>query len=113
MSTFDHPTLVQNIDEGLRVMREDQPDPLQAFGQLTRSAKVYDTVSSKHKKLMAMAIGVRQHSSGCIGFHVKALCKLVCNREELDEALAVCVFMGGGPALMYTAEALKARTTMA
>jgi len=27
--------------------------------------------------------------------------------------LTVCVYMGGGPALMYTAEALKAWDTMA
>ena len=32
---------------------------------------------------------------------------------ELEETLAVCVYMGGGPALMYTAEALKAWDTMA
>jgi AhpD family alkylhydroperoxidase len=57
---------------------------------------------------MALAIGVTQRCSGCIGFHVKALVKLGATRAELDEMLAVCVYMGGGPALMYAAEAVKA-----
>ena len=43
-----------------------------------------------------------------IGFHVKALRRLGCTRQELEEMLTVCVYMGGGPALMYTAEALAA-----
>ncbi|MFZ2220218.1 MAG: carboxymuconolactone decarboxylase family protein [Rhodoferax sp.] len=41
-----------------------------------------------------------------------ALIKLDCTREELDEMLSVSVYMGGGPALMYAAEALKAWDTM-
>ena len=49
-----------------------------------------------------------QHCSGCIGFHVKALRRLGCSRAELEEMLAVCVYMGGGPALMYASETLAA-----
>ena len=45
---------------------------------------------------------------GGIGFHVKALHKLQCTRAELEEMLAVCVYRGGGPALMYAAEAIAA-----
>jgi AhpD family alkylhydroperoxidase len=71
------------------------------------------SVSTKHKALIALAIGITQHCSGCIGFHVKALLKLGCTRQELDEMLSVCVYMGGGPALMYCAEAVKAWDTMA
>jgi AhpD family alkylhydroperoxidase len=33
-------------------------------------------ISAKHKELIALAIGVSQHCSGCIGFHVKALLKI-------------------------------------
>jgi AhpD family alkylhydroperoxidase len=65
-------------------------------------------ISAKNKELIALAIGITQRCSGCIGFHVKALHKLGCSRAELEEMLAVCVYMGGGPALMYAAEAIKA-----
>jgi len=113
VSTFDHPQLIQNINENLMGLRKGKPDAMQAFGQLSRAAMAEGSLSTKTKELMALAIGITQHCSGCIGFHVKALLKLGCSRKELEETLSVCVYMGGGPALMYTAEALKAWDTMA
>jgi AhpD family alkylhydroperoxidase len=108
MSTFDHPTLIQNINQSLSGLRKAQPEAMQGFGQLAKAAMSEGAVSEKHKELIALAIGITQHCSGCIGFHVKALRRLGCTRQELEEMLTVCVYMGGGPALMYTAEALAA-----
>jgi len=113
MSTFDHPELIQNINQSLAPFRKSQAEAMQGFGQLAKAAMAEGAVSEKHKELTALAIGVTQHCSGCIGFHVKALHRLGCTREELEETLAVCVYMGGGPALMYAAEALKAWDTLA
>ena len=113
MSTFEHAELIQNINESLTPFRKSQPDTMQAFGQLARSSLAEGEVSTKHKELIALAIGITQHCSGCIGFHVKALLKLGCTRKELEEMLSVCIYMGGGPALMYTAEALKAWDSLA
>jgi AhpD family alkylhydroperoxidase len=112
MSNFDHVGLIQNINEGIVPLKKAQPEAMQAFGQLARSAMAEGKVSAKHKELMALAIGITQHCSGCIGFHVKALHKLQCTREELEEMLSVCVYMGGGPALMYAAETVKAWEAM-
>jgi AhpD family alkylhydroperoxidase len=112
MSTFDHTGLIKNINHNLAPLRKSQPEAMQAFGQLARSAMAEGAVSAKHKELMALAIGITQHCSGCIGFHVKALLKLGCTRQELEEMLTVCIYMGGGPALMYTAEALSAYELM-
>lgn len=108
MSTFDHTGLIKNINENLAPYRKSQPDAMQAFSQLAKSAMAEGVVSAKHKELIALAIGITQHCSGCIGFHVKALIRLGCTKQELEEMLSVCVYMGGGPALMYTAEALNA-----
>lgn len=113
MSSFDHTTLVQNINQNLAPLRKSQPEAMQAFGQLARVAMSEGTVSAKHKELIALSIGITQHCSGCIGFHIKALHKLQCTRAELEEALNVCIYMGGGPALMYCAEALSAWDNMA
>ena len=112
MSTFAHAELIQNINESLSPFRKSQSDAMQGFGQLARSAMADGEVSTKHKELIALAIGITQHCSGCIGFHVKALLKLGCTRQELEEMLAVCVYMGGGPALMYAAETIKAWETL-
>jgi alkylhydroperoxidase/carboxymuconolactone decarboxylase family protein YurZ len=39
---------------------------------------------------------------------VKTLCELGAKRSELEETLAVAVYMGGGPSLMYSGNALEA-----
>lgn len=113
MSSFDHAGLIQNINAGLSPLKKAQPDAMTGFGQLARAAMAEGAISAKHKELMALAIGITQHCSGCIGFHVKALQKLQCTRTELEEMLSVCVYMGGGPALMYAAETMQAWDAMA
>jgi AhpD family alkylhydroperoxidase len=113
LSTFDHIGLIKDINSNLAPLRKSQPEAMQAFGALAGAAMKDGALSAKHKELIALAIGVTQHCSGCIGFHVKALHKLQCTRAELDEMLSVCVYMGGGPALMYSAEVIKAWDDMA
>jgi AhpD family alkylhydroperoxidase len=113
MSTFEHAELIQNINESLTPFRKSQSQAMQGFGQLAKAAMAEGAISAKNKELIALAIGITQHCSGCIAFHVKALLKLGCTREELEEMLSICVYMGGGPALMYSAEALKAWDTLA
>lgn len=108
MSTFDHAGLIQDINRNLASFRKSQSEAMQGFGQLARAAMTEGVLSAKSKELIALAIGVTQRCSGCVGFHVKALHKLQCTRAELEEMLSVCVYMGGGPALMYAAEALSA-----
>ena len=78
------------------------------FGTMAKAALAPGILSELHKELIALAIGVASRCDGCIGFHVKALVRLGVTREQLTETLAVAVYMGGGPALMYAAEALRA-----
>ena len=85
---------------------------MEAFTQLAKLAMAEGALSAKTKELMALAIGITQHCSGCIGFHVKALHKFQCTHAELEELLNVCIYMGDGPALMYSAEALSAWDSM-
>jgi AhpD family alkylhydroperoxidase len=55
-----------------------------------------------------VAIAVATRCDGCIGFHVKALVRLGATREELNETLNMCIYLGGGPSLMYSANVLAA-----
>ena len=65
-------------------------------------------LSPKIKKLVVVAIGVSKQCADCIGFHVRAAIRYGATRAELSEVLGMCVYMGGGPALMYAAKALAA-----
>ena len=48
------------------------------------------------------------HCDACIGFHAKALVDLGATRSEVEEALGMAVYMGGGPSLMYSSDAMAA-----
>ena len=113
MSTFDHSSLLRDINASLAPFRKAQTGAMTGFGQLAKAAITDGAMSAKNKELVALAIAVTQRCSGCIGFHIKALVQLGCTRGELEEMLAVCVYMGGGPALMYAAEAIAAWESMA
>ena len=113
MSSFAHQSLIRDINSALKPFRSSQSEAMQGFAQLAQASMAEGAISAKHKELIALAIGVTQRCSGCIGFHVKALIKLGATRQELDEMLAIAVYMGGGPALMYAAEAVHAWDEMA
>jgi len=89
-------------------LRKDIPNVMQGFSAMAGAALEDGALSKKTKELIALSIGVSGHCKGCIGFHVKALIGLGVTRAELTEALGMAVYMGGGPSLMYAAEALQA-----
>lgn len=101
-------SLTQDISRALGAMRKEIPDTMQGFSSLAKSALAPGALSELQKELIALAIGVSSRCDACIGFHVKALIKLGMTRAQLMETLAVCTYMGGGPALMYAAEAVRA-----
>ncbi len=96
------------INKGIMKMREAQPDAMAGFMNLAKSSMKSGALSETHKELIALAIGVAGHCDGCIGFHAKALARLKASRGEVMETLAVAVYMGGGPSLMYAADAIAA-----
>ncbi len=108
----DFPALTRSISHSLRQFRADVPETMKGFDAMAQSATRAGALDHKTKELIALAIGVAAHCDGCIGFHVKALVKAGATKLELEEALGLAVYMGGGPALMYAAEALGAYEQM-
>jgi AhpD family alkylhydroperoxidase len=100
--------ITAEINRGILKLRQGAPDAMAGFSAMARGALKAGALSETHKELIALAIGVAGHCDGCIGFHAKSLVRLGAKREELMEALAVAVYMGGGPSLMYAAEAVHA-----
>jgi AhpD family alkylhydroperoxidase len=100
--------LTQHVSTQLASLRSNTPELMKGFGDLGRAATGKGALDKKTKELIALAIGVSQRCDACIGFHAQALVKLGATRQELDEMLGVAVYMGGGPALMYAANAIAA-----
>lgn len=100
--------ITARISKNAAALAKENSAVMQGFRQLSTAAIADGALSAKQKEFIALAIGVAQRCDGCIGFHVKKLIELGATREEIVEALGVTVYMGGGPALMYAAEALHA-----
>lgn len=100
--------ITSSVSKSLKVLRADQPGLMKGFGALSEAALADGVLDKKTKELIALCIGVAGHCDACIGFHMKALVKLDATRSEIEEALGVAVYMGGGPSLMYAADALAA-----
>lgn len=99
--------ITTDISDYTRELRRAAPEGMAAFYALAKAASADGVLDKKSKELVALAIGVTQHCDGCIGFHTKALKDLGATRAEIVEVLIMCVYMGGGPALMYAADALR------
>lgn len=100
--------ITKHVSKNLAELGKDIPETTKAFSGLAKSASAAGALDEKQKELIALAIAVSQRCDACIGFHTKALIKLGATREEISETLGVCVYMGGGPSLMYSAEAIAA-----
>jgi AhpD family alkylhydroperoxidase len=103
-----YPEITAGISSNLRALRRDIPDTMQGFTAMAQAATKPGALDRKTKELIALAVGVAAHCDGCIGFHIEALVKLGASKQEVEEALGMAVYMGGGPALMYAADALAA-----
>jgi AhpD family alkylhydroperoxidase len=104
----DFVALTKRLSSNLGTLREGIPDTLKAFSALSQAATRPGALDRKTKELIALALGVAARCDGCIGYHAEALVKLGASRKEVEEVLAMAVYMGGGPSLMYAADAIAA-----
>jgi AhpD family alkylhydroperoxidase len=100
--------ITRSVSYSLVKFRADLPDVMKGFSGLAEAATRDGALDRKTKELIALALGVGAHCDPCIGFHMRTLVKLGATRAEIEEALGVAVYMGGGPSLMYAADALAA-----
>jgi len=105
---MDWQAFLSDMNHDLAALRPQIKDTSAAFGALARAATAPGAVDAKTKELIALAIGVSTHCDPCIGFHARAVHRLGATREEVAEAIAICIYMGGGPSLMYGAKAMAA-----
>ena len=97
-----------DVVAGIGLMREGAPEAIKAFGALSIAATAARALDPKTKELMALAIGIAVHCDGCVAYHTRSAHKLGATREEVGETVALALYMGGGPAAVYGADAIRA-----
>lgn len=106
--TKDFKRIADDVMAGVGLIREGTPDAMKAFGALSSAATESHMIDSKIKELMALAIGIAVHCDGCVAYHTKMAHQHGATRDEVAETVALALDMGGGPAAVYGADALRA-----
>lgn len=104
----DYKQITRDISGSLAKLRTEAPEMMKGFSDLAAAATKDGALDKKTKELIALALGVAARCDGCLGFHTQALVRLGTTRQEVVEALGMATYMGGGPSLMYAADALTA-----
>ena len=81
---------------------------MKAYGGLHKSVMVDGALDKKTKELIAIGIGIARMCEGCIMSHVRGALKAGATKEQIAEAVAVAVLLGGGPGTVYGAKAIAA-----
>jgi len=106
--TKDYVERAKEIDLNNRAIFQAAPETMGGFRKVVESVSADGALDAKTKEIMALAISVAMRCEGCIVYHARAAFQKGASREEVAEALAVAVEMGGGPAAVYGGEALAA-----
>lgn len=103
-----YPEITADLSAGLKELRKEAGDTMAGFATMTQAAMKDGALPKKTKELIALALAVAARCDGCLGYHADALVRLGATRQEVAETLAVAIQMGGGPSLMYAADAFTA-----
>ena len=108
MAVGDWSRFVSQTDQRMAEVRAGMPQAARGFADLAKAAIAPGALDSKTKELIALAIGITTRCDGCLAYHTRAAARLGASREEVIETIGVSVYMGGGPSMIYGAEALAA-----
>ena len=90
------------------ILEKETPETFRGFGVMGKDAKKNGKLTEKTKEFIALGIAIATRCDSCIAFHVNSLVRLKTSRDEIIEALSMCSYMGGGPAIAFSAKALEA-----
>lgn len=110
---YDWPNMTKDLSSMLRDLRGGTPEVMKTFSSMAQTALAAGALDAKTKELIALAIGVATRCDDCIAFHSKAAVDLGATKEEVLETLAMTIYMGAGPSVMYASHAFNAYSQFA
>ena len=105
--------LMGSMNGAVRGLRQASPEVMKAFGDMARAAHGGEALDGKTKELVALAISVAVRCDPCIAYHAEGAVKQGASRAEVAETLAMAVYMGAGPSVMYASHAIEAFDSLA
>jgi AhpD family alkylhydroperoxidase len=104
----DYPDMHRHLVSTIGELRNELPGPLRGYLQLHTEATTEGALSTKLKELIALSISICVHCDGCIAYHTHDALRAGATHAEVLDAIGVAIMMGGGPAVVYGAQAYEA-----
>lgn len=111
-STADWHGLIDAMNGAVRELRHTHPDVMKSFAEMSRAAHGGAALDPATKELIALAISVATRCEPCIAYHAQGAVKAGASEAAIAETLAMAVYMGAGPSVMYAAKALEAANAL-
>jgi len=99
---------LNNANENMMKLAQLIPNEMNSFMSLHDAALENGALDPKAKELIALGIGIAIRCETCILSHLNSLIKLGVTKKEIQETIAVAIFMGGGPSVGYGSKTLAA-----
>lgn len=103
-----YPDVNEKVHALMNQYSKESPNIMNGFMQMHKASTDDGVLSAKVKELIALAIGITVRCDGCIALHVNDALKAGAKHDEIVEAIGVAILMGGGPSVVYGAQALEA-----
>lgn len=104
----EYPQHHEHVRAQMQKLIDGIPGPMAGFWALHQEAISTGVLSTRVKELIALGIAIAVRCDGCLAVHVHDALMAGATREEIAETIGVAVMMGGGPAVVYGAEAYEA-----
>jgi AhpD family alkylhydroperoxidase len=102
------PQIAADLSQLTKQLRGGTPDTMKAFAAMAQAATTPKALDTKTKELIALGIAVAVRCDPCIAFHTESARKHGATRDEVMETVAMAIYMGAGPSVMYAAQAVEA-----
>lgn len=99
---------VDQVMKAMGVLSKEQAESMRHFKVFMNSVLEKNVLDTKTKELVALGTAITARCKYCIAIHVEKALKAGATKDEILEATAVAILMGGGPALTYVVEVNKA-----
>ena len=109
----DWMALIGDMNGAVRELRKLSPDVMKTFGDMARAAHQGEALDARTKELIALAISVAVRCDPCIAYHAEGAVRQGATSAAIAETLAMAIYMGAGPSVMYAAKAMEAVEQMA
>jgi AhpD family alkylhydroperoxidase len=99
----DAEQILKSFQRHFGALNRDIPDTRNAYTDLLKTVHKDGALPAKFKEIICIVASILSPCESCMVYHTKQAISAGATRDEIMEAAAVAIVMGGGPAAAHIA----------